>query len=90
MKPTTEAKAILEELARIKERCANVLTSFNRRSEKVIVEAIIVPELELRNVKMQLFLADAVECAKDPRLISDQKPSIVLVWTAPTILLHGR
>ena len=33
------------------------LTSLNRRSEN-IVEAIIVPELEFRNVKMQ----DVVEC----------------------------
>ena len=33
------------------------LTPFNRRSENVVVEAIIVPELKLRNVKMQVFLA---------------------------------
>jgi hypothetical protein len=39
--------------------------ALNRRSENVIVEAIIIPELELRNVKMQVFLADIVECAND-------------------------
>jgi hypothetical protein len=33
------------------------LTPLNRRSENLVVEAIIVPELELRNVKMQVFLA---------------------------------
>jgi hypothetical protein len=37
--------------------------ALNRRSENVIVEAIIVPELELRNVKMQVFVADIAECA---------------------------
>ena len=30
-----------------------MLTFLNRRSENTFVEAIIVPELELRNVKMQ-------------------------------------
>jgi hypothetical protein len=38
------------------------------RSENVIVKAIIVPELELRNVKMQVFLTDVVECADDAAL----------------------
>lgn len=33
-----------------------MLTPFKSRSENIIVEAIIVPELELRNVKMQVFL----------------------------------
>jgi hypothetical protein len=42
--------------------------SLNRRSENVIVEAIIVPELELRNVKMQVFLANVVECTDDAAL----------------------
>src|SRR5882724_1069809 len=37
--------------------------ALNRRSENVIVEAIIVPELELRNVKMQVLLAHIVKCA---------------------------
>ena len=44
----------------------NISDSFNRRSENVVVKAIIVPELELRNVKMQIFLADIVECADNP------------------------
>ena len=53
------------------------LTSLNRRSENVIVEAIIVPELELRNVKMQVFLAHVVESADDAALKMLQKPSMV-------------
>jgi len=36
--------------------------------ENVIVEPIIVPELELRNVEMQVFLADVVESSDDPAL----------------------
>jgi hypothetical protein len=58
--------------------------ALNSRSENVIVEAIIVPELELRNVKMQIFLADIVNVPTIPRLRIDQKPSIVLVCTTPT------
>jgi hypothetical protein len=37
--------------------------SFNRRSENIVIKPIIVPELKLRNVKMQVFLADVMECA---------------------------
>jgi hypothetical protein len=44
------------------------LTSFNRCSKNVIVEVIIVPELELRNVKVQILLADVMECADDAAL----------------------
>jgi hypothetical protein len=44
------------------------LTPFNRRPENIVVKAIIVPELELRNVKMQVFLAHVVEGADDPAL----------------------
>ena len=42
--------------------------ALNGRSENVVVEPIIVPELELRNVKMQVFLADVVECDDDATL----------------------
>ena len=52
--------------------------ALNRHSENVIVEAIIVPELELCNVKMQVFLADVVECADDTAL-DDAPEAIVLV-----------
>ena len=45
-----------------------VLASLNRRSEIVIVEAIIIPELELCNVKMQVLFANIVECADDTAL----------------------
>ena len=37
------------------------LGPFNRRSENVVVEPIIVSELKLRNVKWQVFRADLVE-----------------------------
>jgi hypothetical protein len=41
------------------------LTPLNRRSENVLVEAIIVPELELRNVKVQISFVDVMESAHD-------------------------
>ena len=44
------------------------LASLNRHSENVVIEAIIVPELELCNLKMHLFLADILECADDAAL----------------------
>ena len=47
---------------------APLSASLNRRSENIVVEAIIVPELELRNVKMQVFPANIVECANDTAL----------------------
>jgi hypothetical protein len=42
--------------------------SLNRRSENVVVEAIIVPELEFRNVKVKVAFAHIVECADDAAL----------------------
>lgn len=48
------------------------LASADRHSENVIIEAIIVPKLELRNVKMQVLFADVVESADDPAL--DDRP----------------
>jgi hypothetical protein len=41
-------------------------TSADRRSENVVVEAIIVAKLELCNVTMQIFLVGVVESADDP------------------------
>jgi len=49
-------------------RIGTFSASLNRRSENVIVKAIIVPELELRNVKVQVFLANIVESANDSTL----------------------
>ena len=37
---------------------SEISCALNRRSENVVVESIIVPQLELRNVKMQVFLDD--------------------------------
>jgi hypothetical protein len=45
-----------------------LLASLNSRSENVIVKPIIIAELKLRNVKMQVFLADIMECADDTAL----------------------
>ena len=45
-----------------------MLTPLNRRTENVIVEAIIIPELKLCNVKMQISFADVVECPHDAAL----------------------
>ena len=44
------------------------LASLNRCFENAIIEAIVIPELELRNVKMQGFLANVVEGVDDPAL----------------------
>jgi hypothetical protein len=44
------------------------LAALDRRAENVIVEAVIVAELELRNVKMQILFADVVEGANDAAL----------------------
>ncbi len=60
------------------------LASFDCRPEDVLVHPIVVAELELGNIKLHVFGADLVEAADDPALKIDQKPSIVLVWTAPT------
>jgi hypothetical protein len=43
-------------------------TTLNSRSENVVVEAIIIPELELRNVKWHVFSAHLVERADDTAL----------------------
>jgi hypothetical protein len=48
----------------------------------VVVKAIIVPELELCNVKMQVFLTNMMEWATMPRLKMLQKPS--MVWAVMT------
>src|ERR1700674_4142564 len=45
-----------------------VSCSLNGRSENIVVKAIIIPELELRNVEMQISFADIVECPHDASL----------------------
>ena len=44
------------------------LASANRGPKDVVVLAMIVPQLELRNVKRQVLAADFVESAHDPAL----------------------
>ena len=65
--PTQKSPLMLVQSLGSEASCA-----LNRRSENVVVEAIIVPELELRNVKMQVLLTDVVEGADDPAL--DDRP----------------
>ena len=54
-----------------------MLTTINSRAKNIVVKAIIIPELELRNVKVQVLFADVVESAHDPAL--EEAPSIVFV-----------
>jgi hypothetical protein len=58
MPETPQEKALASEIS-----CA-----LNRRFENVIVEAIVIPELELRNVEWQVFGANLVERTNDPSL----------------------
>ena len=44
------------------------LTSLDRRSEDVVVQAVVVAELKLRDVQRQILGADLVERADDPAL----------------------
>lgn len=46
--------------------------SFDRRSKIVLVQAVVVPELEFRDVERQIFLADFVEASHDATL--DERP----------------
>jgi hypothetical protein len=45
-----------------------ISSALNSRSENVLVEAIIIPELELRNVKWHIFGANLVERTHDATL----------------------
>lgn len=39
-----------------------ILAPLNRRSENVVVKAVIIPELELGNIEVKVLFADVVEC----------------------------
>lgn len=60
-------------------------TPFDCVTENAGTFEVAVAELKLRDVEGQIFAADLVIGATTPRLISDQKSSIVLVWIAPII-----
>jgi hypothetical protein len=47
---------------------AGFLATIDRRAENVIVKAIVIPKLELCNVKWQVFGANLVERAHDAAL----------------------
>jgi hypothetical protein len=42
--------------------------ALSRGDENVVVEVIVIPELELRNVKMQVFLAQIIQSTNDTSL----------------------
>jgi hypothetical protein len=47
---------------------SKVSCALDSDSENIVVEPIIVPELELRNVKMQVLFADVMKGAHDTAL----------------------
>lgn len=51
-----------------------ILASFNRRAENVLIHAVIVAELELRDIQRQVLLADLVEGADDATLKDRPEP----------------
>ena len=65
-------------------RCA----SGDRRSENVHVIPIIVAELELGDIERKVLFADLWKVLTVPRLMRDQRPSMVRAWMAPTNTLH--
>ena len=42
--------------------------ALNRRSENVVVKAVIIAELKLRDIEMKVLFVDVVEGADDPAL----------------------
>lgn len=62
----------------------SALTSPDRRTEYVGIVPVVVAELKFRDVQREIFGADFMERADHAALTSDQKPSMVCVWTAPT------
>jgi hypothetical protein len=62
---------------------ASHLTSLNRRSENVLVDANIIPELELCNVEWHAFAANLVEEPTIPRLRSASDEAIHSSFAAP-------
>jgi hypothetical protein len=67
MQPQTpmQKPQLLEKLLETVRACETTSCALNRRSENVVVEAIIVPELKLRNVKWHVFPANLVERTDD-------------------------
>ena len=48
------------------------LTSANRSSENIRIEAVVIAELKLSDIQREIFRADFVECANHPAL--NQRP----------------
>jgi hypothetical protein len=68
MKGPSMLSELDKELEKLQSRGSLSSASLNSRSKNIIIEAIIVPELELCNVKVQVFLAHVMGCADDPTL----------------------
>lgn len=66
MKPTIESKSQPRQLRRRTQELADLLSSADRCSENVIVESIVIPELELCNVKWPLGAATLDYCEQPP------------------------
>jgi hypothetical protein len=60
----SESRSHLKQKLESKSMCPSC--ALNRRSENVIIEVIVIPKLELCNVKWQVFGANLVE--RTPRL----------------------
>jgi len=53
-------------------------------AEDILIEPMVVPKLKLRHVERKVFFANLMKCPNYTTLKIDQKPSMVLVCTAPT------
>ena len=62
------------------------LTPTDHGSENISIQPVVISELKLSNVQRQIFVTYFVDCPRHAALEIDQKPSNVLVWTAPTTL----
>ena len=51
----------------------------NRFGENVPVHPVVIAELELGDIEWRVLFADLWDVPTQPRLIRDQKPSMVLV-----------
>jgi transposase-like protein len=56
------------------------LNSLNRRSENVVIKAVIIAELELSDIEREILGADLVERADDPALEDAPKEPEVASW----------
>jgi hypothetical protein len=64
--------------------------ALNRRSENVVVKAVIIAELKLRDIEMKVLFVDVVEGADDPALEDAPKAlNRLSVYRADDIPMFG-